>query len=466
MSYYGAYVGIFPKSDFARISSTANTVPLGQLVIATSVRYRFSSLPVKVFDGDITNEDEICSEIRQIAGNNKKVLVGITLQAGNIGSALQIAQRLTNVSNNNCDVIMGGPEAWMGWLQFGKEMLADKAFIKGLVIGAGEHVVPLLIESGISYELPGVVVRDSTTGKLKPCSRGPSLIDFLAVHVDYNLLNNISKTNGISYLWKLDCTQAGTRCYFCGRPSYGNGFRNPPQVWQEITSAVNKYENIKVLYNVADSIASSKRDLRNFIRMMPTRIGRGHIYHRIFINTCEIDSEIIDILTRLNAIAAVGIESYTLFDKVGKARTSMNDNERAIKYLHDAKIPMILSFVLGLPTESLETLEQTGEWIYNIAKKYYPTIASFEISPLLVTTGSRAFKDIWARRRRQFQHLVPPIDPVQMTREYFLEMCNRLTREATVKFIAGLAKQINLVSRDISIDVKGLLIEEVKQYFS
>lgn len=456
--HYDAYFGIYPHSELDQISSTDITVPLGQLVIATAVRKCVPEASVKVFYGEVTEDDVIYSEIERMAKRSRRALVGVTLNAGSVGRALQMAQHFGSLG---MDVILGGPEAWLAYEEHGDLLLRDKPYIRGVAIGAGEHIVPTILEDGWSTSTPNVVFRTRPRGELTHGVIEPYALDFAAAEVDYSLQYGIEECTGVSYLWRTDCHLAnGQRCYFCGRVDLGHGSRPSERVWKELRQArdtwgINKY------YNVADSVAVSLSDLQAFVEARPPDFG-GET-HRCFINAHQVNKRTISCLKRLNALAALGVESYALFEKVGKRLSSVEINEQAISALDDAGIPMVLSFVLGLPGETEETLTRSGRYIQSLVERF-PMIASVEMSPLTVTCGTNAYRDLMARAGDQYRNRIPPFDTIELSNHYF-DVCCHVSRAKTIQVTATLTSAIKRVRPEIWVDVKGVSPEERRVEF-
>jgi len=457
--HYDAYFGIYPRSELHQISSTDITAPLGQLAIATEVRKRCPEALVKVFYGEVTDEAVIYAEIELLAKHCNQVLVGFTLNAGSTGRALKMARHFDSLG---MDVILGGPEVWLSFQGHGDLLLRDKPYIRGIGIGSGEHIVARIVRDGWSTDIPNVVFREQSRGGLTHGVLSPAGLDFDAVEVDYSLQHGIEQVNGVSYLWKTDCHLAkGQRCYFCGRVELGFGSRSPERVWQELRQARDTW-GITKYYNAADSVAVNLAGLEKFVAAQPPDFGSE--MHRCFINAHQVNPRSIECLKRLNALAAIGVESYALFDTVGKKLSSVEINEKAITALNGAGIQLVLSFVLGLPGETEETLARTGRYIESLVERF-PMIASIEMSPLTITSGTNAYRDLMMKAGERFSNRLPPHDLIELSDVYF-EVCCRVSRASTIQGAAALARRIKRMRPNIWVDVKGLSTEEWGRAFT
>ena len=283
----------------------------------------------------------------------------------------------------------------------------------------------------------------------------------MCIRDSYGLLHDINLCHGVSYLWRTDCHMAGNkRCYFCGRLRLGSGVREPAHVWAELRQARDTW-GIRQFYNVADSVAVNEPDFRAFVEAQPEDFGTE--IHRCFINSHQVNTDTIPLLTRLNAIVSMGIESYALFDKVGKRLATTRTNEDAVRELDKADIPMVLSFVFGLPGEDAAKISRTGRYIQHLVDRH-SNVVSIEMSPLTVTSGSRAYEDLMEMEAEHFAKRIPPYDVVELSERYFESFC-RISRGQVIQVIADLAGRIVTARPNVFVDVKGLSLDEKQRLF-
>jgi radical SAM superfamily enzyme YgiQ (UPF0313 family) len=456
---YDAYIGIHPRSDVAGISSQHITVPLGALAIASRVARDFPETTVKVFYGELTDEITIYEEVKTLLNEKRKPLVGITLVAGNTTTALGMASHFDDIG---IDVILGGPEAWLSYNEYGDEFLKDKPYIRALCFGAGEHIISSFVKYGLDTCLPNLVYRQNPHDDLVSGPTVPTDLDFERLSIDYALLEGIEQAGGVSYIWRSDCHMArGKRCYFCGRINLGYGTRDPRNVWDELV-LVHKKWGLTTYYNVADSIAINQNDLKRFVDAKPEDLSET--VHRCFINPHQVNCFTAGCLKKLNAIAALGIESFDLLDTIGKFPSSNESNMQAIDLLNKQKVPMILSFVLGLPGETAQTAINTLKRIESLIQEY-PFIVGIEISPLTITVGSRAYHDLMERAKKRYRHIYPPYDIVKMSTDYFDAVCN-INRNSTIELIKEYTNSIVAIKPDLCVDIKGISQEESVRLFT
>jgi radical SAM superfamily enzyme YgiQ (UPF0313 family) len=451
---YDCYIGILPDSNFATIQSDSITCPLGQLVIASYAREKIPGLEAVVYNGLRTSKTEIFERIEG-AVSDRKIAVGITLTAGNTLDGFEFAEKAHDMG---ADVFIGGTETTM----CKHYILSGRPYIKAAIIGAGEKPMTKILSGKPLSQIDSLAYEGRISGKC-PC---PTL-DFKNIRVDYSLLDKLEEHNGLSYLYGNDCALVHKRCYFCGRPKLGAGFRNPDVVWGEIADL---YEcGIARFYNTMDNAAVNMRRLREFALAKPDHLRFDQ--HRTFINATDVNEESISYLKKINALASIGLENFALMEKVGKGDTRLISNLRALQMIGDAKIPLFLSMVLGIPGETQETLEENVQWIDFIFNEFGEVIDQFLVSPLVITTGSRAYQDLMSLpdMQRKYGNRRVPYDVFEMSEDYFAHFCE-VSRTQVLEQITAINKRIKekyprvTISGHIQhnevLQVKGITSEE------
>ena len=175
---------------------------------------------------------------------------------------------------------------------------------------------------------------------------------------------------------------------------------------------------------------------------------------KCFINATQVTDETARLLKQLNAWAAVGIESLSRVDRAEKGKTQARDNYCAIKILAEHNVPMILTFVMGLPGENNGSLMADKNQIMKIAKQYRESIYWITVSPLLITLGSRAFNDC-NNGDLSKRHPWEFYNPFLLTEQYFKNFCS-VKLDKVYKTIANLKKEIGKIAPRIIFDSKGL----------
>ncbi len=218
----------------------------------------------------------------------------------------------------------------------------------------------------------------------------------------------------------------------------GIGFRPSKRVWDELHSVYDK--GIRFFYNTTDAVNTNINAFHEFCLLKPKEMKDD--IHRVFINSNNINSKLIESLKLINGVAVIGIESFGNFQNSGKQNTTQLDNTSAIRTFYDERIRMVLSFVFGLPEETKESIEYNKIKIIEIVEQYGNFIDSIHISPLLITSGSPAFKKLMSipQIHNKYKKLKTPFDTISMSNDYFNYFC-KVTREYCIKQIFEICKK-------------------------
>lgn len=424
---YDAFLGIISSGEMLSLSSAKFASPLGLNVLGTKVKQSFPNVFVRIYNLEINDFQIVKKDIKRVVKNHRRIIIGLTLIAGNVLKSFELAKWLKELG---CDVIIGGPEI----NELSANHFSTLPIVDGIIIGFGEHIIAEIVRDGLKQKV-------YTT---------PQYFDFQNSAVDYSLLFRIKDYGGVSMLWGGDCHLCNKRCYFCSRKKSGFGWRNPQIVWEELRYAYQK--GIKKIYNTADTVAVSLGQLRQLAETKPLELAEMKI--KCFINATQVTDETAELLKQLNAWAAVGIESLARVAAVGKGGTTMEDNFRAIKILAQHGVPMILTFVMGLPKETKESIEADAKEILRIVREYRDSIYWVTVSPLLVTLGSQAFEDSLTQNLPT-RHEWEFYNPFLLTEQYFKKFCS-VKIDTVYKTIAYLKDKISEIAPEIIFDSKGL----------
>lgn len=317
------------------------------------------------------------------------------------------------------------------------EHFASLSIVDGVVVGFGEHVIADIIQNGLSQKI-------YTT---------PAFFDFKNSSVDYSLLFRLKDYGGVSMLWGGDCHLCNQRCYFCSRQKRGFGWRNPKIVWEELK--LPHQMGIKKLYNTADTVAVNQSQLKLLAKSKPKELAEMKL--KCFINATQVTDETAKLLQSLNSWAAIGIESCSRVDVAEKGGTSPESNYRAMEILARNKIPMILTFIMGLPGENRKSLEADAQKIIQLVREYRSSIYWITVSPLLITLGSRAFENCSKALEGNLpkRHLQEFYNPLALTEQYFEKFC-LVGLDEVYKTIFDLKNELGKIAPEIIFDSKGL----------
>lgn len=435
-------IGIYPSSDFIQDNLYNKTCPLGLLTVLSNHPYN-SIIYNELVSGDIDQHPELTQNVEIL-------LFSITV--ANFKRAIELSKRFHLEGKK---IFWGGPEVSMS----GPKLLIDNPFVDGIAIGAGESIIDDLLnendKSGRVFFKKNISNYNNIINDFHPPK---SILNFTSIKINYNLLYDLDKYKGLSYLWGNDCLQANKRCYFCGRLSMGLGYRSPEIIWDEL---LEQYRNgFRFFYNTTDSVTTNLNQFRDFCIKKPSEIIDAS--HRVFVNANMVNEHLISSLKIINGIAVMGIESFGNLNKSNKINITENDNIQAIERLFKADLKFVISFVYGLPEDTPESIDYNSEMIRIIVDKYGSNIDSIHISPLLITTGSSAFFDLnnLPLIKEKYRNMPLPLNPIELSNDYFNNFC-MISRKDTINRILKLSDEIKSIAPNIKIGAKGILKSEI-----
>lgn len=437
-------LGIYPDTEFASYDLYNKTCPLGLLTLL----YQYS-------DSSIVFNEQISGDIFKYQNLvNPAEYIFISVNVANINRGLYLAQVFKRIGKK---VILGGPEISM----IGPILLKYHSYIDGIVLGTGESIIDDIFRNDTSS---GRVIFNNTKNSdvnfFKKNIPTRSKLDFASIRIHYDMLYDFNKYEGLSYLWGNDCSQARNRCYFCGRTSMGIGYRDSNIIWDEILEQYRK--GIQFFYNTTDSVTTRLKSFVDFCNHKPNEIKEDAV-HRVFVNAHQVNDELIKSLKKINGIAVLGIESFGNIANSGKIGATEKGNLVAIEKLYSSGVKFVISFVYGLPNDTSESLNYNSLIIKELVYKYGSNIESIHISPLLITTGSKAYYDLFKVEGIKYKYFKKtlPYNSIELSKDYFKLFCN-ISRKETISKIFELYDFIKSINPSINFYAKGILKSELK----
>jgi len=155
-------------------------------------------------------------------------------------------------------------------------------------------------------------------------------------------------------------------CIFCARLEEGVRFRDPEQIWDEIRMLQDRY-GVNDIWDIADDNLNNKEWFIEFVKKRPASCNDLNFF--VYSRASCIKPWVFDYFHQLNVQEVfIGIESgdNNLLKKSFKGQTR-EMSYKAMKTLNDNRIKFYPSFVLGLPGESEESLNNTLDLCRDIA---------------------------------------------------------------------------------------------------
>jgi len=350
------------------------TPPLGLMSLAASLENAGHS--PKIFDYLVEdfNQDSLFKNIQKID------LIGITAVTPHINSALNLA-RLIKERFPHKIIVLGGAHASL----LPQETIENNPFIDFLIRGEGEiRIIQLIeyLEGQIKLEeLDGIVFKkDKQIINIPPKEFIQNLDDLPRPAYDLISLEKYS-----SYLQSQNqpatimLTSRGCpfNCIYCSKPVFGSSLRarSSKSILEEIVFLKENY-NIKEIFFYDDSFTLDEKRIIELCQLM--------IENNIKISwKCEtrvnlVNQELLDLMKKAGCyMICYGIESgnQKILDVLKKGIT-LEQTEKAITMTKKAGIKILGYFMIGIPKETEENIQET----INFAKKLNPDYAQFSIA--------------------------------------------------------------------------------------
>ena len=171
-------------------------------------------------------------------------------------------------------------------------------------------------------------------------------------------------------------------------PHDGVRYRNPANVWDEI-SYFNKKYNVEHFWEVCDTFTENDNWMKEFINTRPRNID---VAFQVYARPNHISNRMVKQLKELNVKEVfIGAESGDdIILKNSNKGCKVSHTIQAVKNLNKEGIQTIISFVFGLPEETSETLKKTINLANEILQ--YGNVMETSSSVLLPIPGSTSFK--------------------------------------------------------------------------
>lgn len=366
--------------------------PLQLVSLATYVRSKNQDVEIEILDGELIEFDTLVNAI-------DADIVGISSNSLSYESAVIIANNIKNNSPNS-QIILGGPHATHQW----EYILKNRDCFNVIIIGQGEYALVDLVNNKSLEKIPNIALKKTKTNNIIkneqidiPINRLPfpdySTINLEKYHSNFQIhYSDKSQKRCIPVFSSTGCQwriKTGG-CIFCSIPHHQFSVVNADSYWRYIQNLIYHY-NIDFIWDVSDTFTSNKDWLNELVKFKPKDMDVAfHVYARI-------DDLYEDTVKKLNIIGVkevlLGIESFDN-EMLRSANKGLSRNKilNILKLLNEYQIDVAVSFVLGLPGESEETLKTTSDYLHEIA--WMDNIIENHASVLIPLPGSRIYNEI------------------------------------------------------------------------
>jgi anaerobic magnesium-protoporphyrin IX monomethyl ester cyclase len=323
---------------------------------------------------DVRVEDYIIQpysreRVRAVLNDYRPDVVGSTAVTMNVKKGLRILQDYKEEAPGVVTV-MGGPHVSFD----ADDILIKNGYVDYVVRGEGEITFTEMLralDSGSPVDgIAGVSCRRG--GAVHHAEDRPLIEDINILPYPARHLVPLSKYRALSFPISM-VTSRGCpyKCIFCvGAKMVGRKVR-----YFDVDRVVDEFEVLSKLgfaqINIADDFFTANRS--RCMKICDEIIRRG-IHHR-WGAFARVDSVTEELLVRLKEsgcyMLCFGIESgdQEILDRI-KKRTTLEKCRRASELCHKVGVEPMMSFILGLPGETPESVEKTLEFGKSLSKNY------------------------------------------------------------------------------------------------
>lgn len=363
--------------------------PINLLTLASFLQKKNFKGEIQILDQEILGKKKIYDFLLQFQPD----LVGLS---PNLDSYKQIIEIANFMKKQNVDIVLGGDYS----TQLAINILMNRANIDYIIMYDGEIALYDLINGVDLKKINNLVFRDRD--KII-CNKIEFIKKTNVCDIDYSLINIDDYFKNVHQLkFKRPITIMSQRgcewkkrsggCIFCSRTS-NMKYDDVNDIWKGIRGLKNRF-GIDSIIDVSDDFLGNLDWFRYFYEQRPSdlkEIGLNFIYSRVN----HINDETAQILNVLTTSAVLlGLESgdKRILKNTIKGN-SISQQLNAIELLDKKEIDVLLCFVLGLPGEDKNSLENTLNHIEFILTKY-TNINEIIVSLMTPLPGSRAYKQL------------------------------------------------------------------------
>lgn len=386
------------SKEYDKIRDAGVTPHLSLLCLASHIKSKFNDVEVDIIDGHHEN----LSEIKEKIEKNNYDVIGFSVDFTNYISSVDLANFAKRV-NPYTKIGCGSNHA----SNLYRQILTNQKSYDFVGINDGEEEWEQLIkylkgEVSIT-DIPNLAYRSDGKVKVNPIRT----FDLKKqVPVDYELVDlnkyfEIQKeVFGDKFRMLQFTSQRGCAnkplCVFCGRFDDGMRFRDPKEYAKEVAYYTEKYDLTEV-WDRSDSFIQSVTWLREFateLNRLTDRFTSGKTTFKTYSRADQLlRQDVIDILKELNfRMVFIGYEAGDdcILTNIGK-HANLNTYYKATKLVLDNGIDIDASFIVGLPGETKESLNNHIKFVNDLVNMGLDKI---RVNRLLVLPGTPLYRKI------------------------------------------------------------------------
>lgn len=411
-------------------------VPLGILSISTVLKQKFGDqVDITVYDEDVEDAD--------INSFGSFDLIGFYSTTFNYRTCVEYAAKAKNYGKIT---LLGGPHASI----LADNIMRNQECFDFIVRFESEAPLLRLVENILNKnmnnlsDIPNLVYRDNgktvsnkhlyenNLENLPIPSRDFVKMDlymsnFMKIYPDRSSIRQGSLYSSKGCSWR-DKTGG---CVFCARLEKGVKFRNIYQIWTEIQMLRDRY-NVNSIWDISDDNLNNIGWFKNFVKSRPAdcRDLNFFIYSRVNF----IKEELMPYLKELNVEEVfLGVESgdNNILKSSFKGQT-VSTILKAVNVLKNHNIKYFPSFILGLPGETVESMENTHRLCKQLAE--LGGLDRLGCTILQPIPGSRAYDKIL--RETGYRNELAQLDDIDLSflEKYWIDHFTDVDYETVIEY--------------------------------
>lgn len=354
--------------------------PLGLISIMNYIKTNNPFVVVEIIDGSTCGLNQIIS---QLNGD----VIGLSPTIATYKNALIIAKA---AKEKNSIVLMGGQHCSAS----AETILKNRSYVDYIVIGDGEKAAEGLVLNQNLSSIPNLFSRQYGFHDVEYINLNSLPIpDYDGIDLTLYFANFVERfghwgfKKALPFYSRKGCPWRDKTggCIFCRNDGIPTRTKSPRVVWDEIIYLYEKYQ-VDLFWDVSDTITSDVEWLNTFTKLKPDIPVSFLFYSR----ADAINPLTVDLLSQLNCHEImIGMESGdSAILSISNKGTDLQQNISAAKQLSNNDIFVFPTFVLGLPSETNESLKKTFDLACMLCDKY--NVSQIACTPLIPVPGSRA----------------------------------------------------------------------------
>lgn len=342
----------YEKTNIRGVAPTAPPLSLACLS-GSLIRGGFE---VEVFDFNIYEDADFLDTVRNFAPD----YVGITFVTPLIQEANRVAQLAKGV-NSDIIVMAGGPHC----SSFPESTLKETIFDL-VAVGEGDFTICEIVEGKTYAEIDGIAYKDNGEIKLNPRKPFVKDLDVLAppdygvFELDkYKISPAIARGNPVA--WVETSRGCVYDCVFCNKNCFGKTFRvkSPERVVEDFQRVIDY--GFKEIYLADDGFTTHMTRAKKVCDLL---IEKNIKIDWCTLNGIRADRVDLELLQKMKQAGCyriyLGVESGNqgVLDTIKKG-TTVQHLENAVTWGKQAGLEVVGYFMLGLPGDTEETMQQT-----------------------------------------------------------------------------------------------------------